>query len=103
MYAAGVLPPVLLAAGWAADLLGRRGTLVLANVSVMAGAIAMALGGSFPALMLARCVTSVGSGFSIVVTSVYNAEISPPSKRGFLSSFLDVYVSTMNVIFLMLI
>ena len=93
----------ILGAGWAADVLGRRGTLVLANVSLMAGAIAMALGGSFPALMLARCVTSVGSGFSIVVTSVYNAEISPPSKRGFLSSFLDVYVSTMNVIFLMLI
>ena len=66
----------ILAAGWAADVLGRRGTLVLANVSLMAGAIAMALGGSFPALMLARCVTSVGSGFSIVVTSVYNAEIS---------------------------
>jgi MFS family permease len=84
----------ILAAGWAADVLGRRGTLVLANVSLMAGALAMALGGSFPALMFARCVTSVGSGFSIVVTSVYNAEISPPSMRGFLSSFLDVCVPT---------
>ena len=78
----------ILAAGWAADVLSRRGTLVLANISLMAGALAMALGGSFPALMLARCVTSVGSGFSIVVTSVYNAEISPASMRGFLSSFL---------------
>ncbi|TKW01986.1 hypothetical protein SEVIR_8G214700v4 [Setaria viridis] len=83
----------ILAAGWAADVLGRRGTLVLANVSLMAGALAMALGGSFPALMFARCVTSVGSGFSIVVTSVYNAEISPPSMRGFLSSFLDLFIS----------
>jgi MFS family permease len=80
----------ILAAGWAADVLGRRGTLVLANISLMAGALAMALGGSFPALMLARGVTSVGYGFSIIVTSVYNAEISPPSMRGFLSSFLDV-------------
>ena len=76
-----------------ADVLGRRGTLVLANVSLMAGALAMALGGSFSALMFARCVTSGGFGFSNVVTSVYNAEISPPSKRGFLSSFLDVYMS----------
>ncbi|CAN6373176.1 unnamed protein product [Urochloa humidicola] len=83
----------ILAAGWAADALGRRGTLVLANVSLMAGALAMSLGSSFPALMLARCVTSVGSGFSIVVTSVYNAEISPPSMRGFLSSFLDMFIS----------
>ncbi|CAN6381876.1 unnamed protein product [Urochloa humidicola] len=83
----------ILAAGWAADALGRRGTLVLANVSLMAGALAMSLGGSFPALMAARCVTSVGSGFSVVVTSVYNAEISPPSMRGFLSSFLDMFIS----------
>jgi MFS family permease len=82
----------ILAAGWAADLLGRRGTLVLANVFLMAGALAMSLGASYPALMAARCITSVGSGFSIVVTSVYNAEISPASMRGFLSSFLDVCV-----------
>uniref|UniRef100_A0A804NJZ6 Major facilitator superfamily (MFS) profile domain-containing protein n=2 Tax=Zea mays TaxID=4577 RepID=A0A804NJZ6_MAIZE len=83
----------ILAAGWAADLLGRRGTLVLANVFLMAGALAMSLGASYPALMAARCITSVGSGFSIVVTSVYNAEISPASMRGFLSSFLDMFVS----------
>ncbi|KAF8673435.1 hypothetical protein HU200_049000 [Digitaria exilis] len=83
----------ILAAGWAADVLGRRGTLVLANVFLTAGALAMSLGASFPALMAARCVTSVGSGFSVVVSSVYNAEISPPSMRGFLSSFLDMFVS----------
>ncbi|KAJ1255399.1 hypothetical protein BS78_K044900 [Paspalum vaginatum] len=75
----------ILAAGWAADLLGRRGTLVLANVFLMAGALAMSLGGGFSTLMAARCVTSVGSGFSIV--------ISPPSMRGFLSSFLDMFIS----------
>ncbi|CAL4990065.1 unnamed protein product [Urochloa decumbens] len=84
----------ILAAGWAADALGRRGTLVLANVSLMAGALAMSLGASFPALLLARWVTSVGAGFSVVVTSVYNAEISPPSMRGFVSSFLDPWVAT---------
>jgi hypothetical protein len=32
----------------------------------------------------------VGSGFPIVVTSMYNAEIWPASMGGFLSSFLDV-------------
>ncbi|KAG0530730.1 hypothetical protein BDA96_05G211800 [Sorghum bicolor] len=83
----------ILAAGWAADLLGRRGTLVLANVFLMAGALAMSLGGSYSALMAARCITSLGSGFSVVVTSVYNAEISPASMRGFLSSFLDMFIT----------
>ena len=80
----------ILAAGWTADLLGRRGTLVLANGFLMAGALAMSLGGSYAALMAARFVTSIGVGFALVVAPVYNAEISPASVRGVLSSLLDV-------------
>jgi MFS family permease len=82
----------ILAAGWVADLLGRRGTLVLANAFLMAGALAMSAGGSYAALMAARFVTSVGVGFARVVAPVYNAEISPASTRGVLSSLLDVCV-----------
>jgi MFS family permease len=79
-----------LAAGWVADHLGRRRTLVLANAFLMAGALAMSLGTSFAALMAARFVTSLGSGLARVVAPVYNAEISPASTRGALSSMLDV-------------
>ncbi|KAB8115944.1 hypothetical protein EE612_056815 [Oryza sativa] len=39
----------ILAAGWAADVLGRRGTLVLANAFLMAGALAMSLGATYAA------------------------------------------------------
>ena len=80
----------ILAAGWVADHLGRRRTLVLANAFLMAGALAMSLGDSFTALMAARFITSVGAGFARVVGPVYNAEISPASTRGVLSSMLDV-------------
>ncbi|KAL6839047.1 hypothetical protein ACP4OV_031101 [Aristida adscensionis] len=83
----------ILAAGTAADRLGRRGALVLANAFLMAGALAMSLGGGYAALMAARFVTSIGSGLALVVTSVYNAEISPPSTRGLLSSMLDMFVN----------
>ncbi|WVZ50203.1 hypothetical protein U9M48_001479 [Paspalum notatum var. saurae] len=83
----------ILGAGWAADVLGRRGTLLLANAFLMAGALAMSLGSSYAALMAARFVTSVGVGFSRVVAPVYNAEISPPSTRGVLSSLLDMFVN----------
>ncbi|TVU31215.1 hypothetical protein EJB05_22893, partial [Eragrostis curvula] len=83
----------ILAAGWAADALGRRGTLLVANAFFTAGALAMSLGGSYAALMAARFVTSVGSGFSVVVTSVYNAEISPASTRGLLSSMPEMFIS----------
>jgi MFS family permease len=85
-----MLVSIILAVGWAADHPGRFGTLVLANALLTAGALTTSLGGSYAALVAGRFVTSVGSGFSIVVTSVYNAEISPASMRGFLSSFLDV-------------
>lgn len=83
----------ILAAGPAADLLGRRGTLVLANAFLMAGALAMSLGGSYAALLAARFVTSLGVGFALVVAPVYNAEISPASARGVLSSLLDIFVN----------
>ncbi|XP_066338487.1 polyol transporter 5-like [Miscanthus floridulus] len=83
----------ILAAGWAADAIGRRGTVVLANAFLMAGALAMSLGGSFASLMAARFVTSVGVGFAVVVAPVYAAEIAPASSRGLLSSLVDFFIT----------
>ncbi|TVU43111.1 hypothetical protein EJB05_09550, partial [Eragrostis curvula] len=83
----------VVAAGWAGDLLGRRATLVLANALLMAGALGMALGRSYAALMAALFVTSLGCGFVRVVAPVYNAEISPASSRGVLSALLDMFVN----------
>ncbi|XBI12300.1 hypothetical protein VPH35_139189 [Triticum aestivum] len=83
----------ILFSGWTADLLGRRATLVVANAFLMAGALAMSLGGSYAALMAARFVTSIGMGLALVVAPVYNAEISPPSTRGMLSSLLDIFTN----------
>ncbi|CAO2142513.1 unnamed protein product [Urochloa humidicola] len=83
----------ILAAGWVADAMGRRGTLVLSNAFLMAGALAMSFGGSYAALMAARFVTSLGAGFARVVAPVYNAGISPASTRGVLSSLLDMFVN----------
>ncbi|KAL6908202.1 hypothetical protein ACP4OV_002372 [Aristida adscensionis] len=76
-----------------ADALGRRGTLVLANAFLMAGALAMSLGASYAALMAARFVTSVDVGFAVVVAPVYAAEIAPASSRGLLSSLLDIFIN----------
>ncbi|CAN6363538.1 unnamed protein product [Urochloa humidicola] len=83
----------ILAAGWAADAIGRRGTIVLANAFLMAGALAMSLGGGYAALLAARFVTSVGVGFAVVVAPVYAAEIAPASSRGLLSSLVDFFIT----------
>ncbi|KAL6907791.1 hypothetical protein ACP4OV_001961 [Aristida adscensionis] len=83
----------ILAAGWAADALGRRGALVLANAFLVAGALAMSLGGSYASLMAARFVTGAGVGLALVVAPVYNAEVAPASTRGVLSSLLDMFIN----------
>ncbi|TVU43094.1 hypothetical protein EJB05_09531, partial [Eragrostis curvula] len=83
----------VVAAGWVGDMLGRRATLVLANALLMAGALAMSLSGSYAALMAALFVISLGCGFVRVVAPVYNAEISPASSRGVLSTLLDMFVN----------
>jgi MFS family permease len=83
----------ILAAGWAADLAGRRGTLVLTNAFLMAGALAMSLGRSYAALLAARLVASVGVGLAVVVAPVYAVEIAPASTRGVLSSLPEIFVN----------
>ncbi|KAF8684848.1 hypothetical protein HU200_044128 [Digitaria exilis] len=83
----------ILAAGWFADAIGRRGTIVLANAFLMAGALAMSLGATYASLLAARFVTSVGVGFAVVVAPVYAAEIAPASSRGLLSSLVDFFIT----------
>jgi hypothetical protein len=73
----------ILGGDWAADTAPRWSS---PTRSSLAGALAMSLGGSFPVLMAACFVTSVGIGFALVVAPVYATEIGPTSARGLLLS-----------------
>ena len=75
-----------LLAGWTSDRLGRRLTIVLANVFFLAGPLA----GGYAALMVGRFVAGVGSGYALVIAPVYAAEIAPASSRGLLTSLPEV-------------
>ena len=79
-----------LLAGWTSDRLGRRLTIVLANVFFLAGPLATALGGGYAALMVGRFIAGLGSGYALVVAPVYAAEIAPASSRGLLTSLPEV-------------
>ena len=79
-----------LLAGWTSDRLGRRLTIVLANVFFLAGPLIMALAGGYAALMAGRFVAGVGSGYALVIAPVYAAEIAPASSRGLLTSLPEV-------------
>ncbi|PUZ67261.1 hypothetical protein GQ55_3G420800 [Panicum hallii var. hallii] len=83
-----------LLAGWTSDRLGRRLTIVLANVFFLAGPLAMALAGGYAALMVGRFIAGVGSGYALVIAPVYAAEIAPASSRGLLTSLPEIFINT---------
>jgi len=83
-----------LLAGWTSDRLGRRLTIVLANVFFLAGPLIMSLAGGYAALMAGRFVAGVGSGYALVIAPVYAAEIAPASSRGLLTSLPEIFINT---------
>ncbi|KAL4273411.1 hypothetical protein GQ457_13G006970 [Hibiscus cannabinus] len=82
-----------IAAGKVADWIGRRYTLVLANVIIFVGSLLMGFSVNYAFLMVGRFVAGIGVGFAIMSAVLYNAEISPASSRGFLTSFPEVCIN----------
>jgi MFS family permease len=83
-----------LLAGWTSDRLGRRLTIVLANVLFLAGPLCMTLAGGYNALMVGRFIAGIAVGYDFVIAPVYAAEISPASSRGLLTSVPEVYAAS---------
>ncbi|XP_022749812.1 polyol transporter 5-like [Durio zibethinus] len=81
-----------LASGKTSDYIGRRYTIVLAAVTFLVGALLMGFAPSFSMLLLGRIVAGIGVGYSLMISPVYTAEISPAMKRGFLTSLPEVFI-----------
>ncbi|KAI9192437.1 hypothetical protein LWI28_022925 [Acer negundo] len=81
-----------LASGKTSDYIGRRYTIVLAASTFLIGAIAMGLAPSFPYLVAGRVVAGIGVGYSLMISPVYTAEISPTMKRGLLTSLPEFFI-----------
>ncbi|TYJ47742.1 hypothetical protein E1A91_A01G011300v1 [Gossypium mustelinum] len=80
-------------AGNIADWIGRRYTIVLANVIIFVGSLFMGFSVNYAFLMVGRFIAGIGVGFAIMGVVLYNAEISPASSRGFLTSFPEVCIN----------
>ena len=87
------------AAGRTSDWIGRRYTIVLSQVILFAGAILMGFATNYGFLMVGRVVAGIGSGYGALTASVYTAEVSPASSRGFLTSFPEVIVRSAIILF----
>lgn len=82
------------AAGKTSDLIGRRYTMVLAGLIFFAGAILMGCATNFAFLMVGRFVAGIGVGYAMMIAPVYTTEVAPPSYRGFLTSFPEVFTNS---------
>ncbi|ONI05858.1 hypothetical protein PRUPE_5G027100 [Prunus persica] len=78
------------AAGRTSDWIGRRYTIVFAGAIFFTGALLMGFATNFAFLMVGRFVAGIGVGYALMIAPVYNAEVSPASSRGALTSFPEV-------------
>ncbi|KAG6651791.1 polyol transporter 5-like [Carya illinoinensis] len=81
------------AAGRTSDWIGRRYTIVVAEVIFFVGAILMGFATNYAFLMVGRFVAGIGVGYALMIAPVYTAEVSPASSRGFLTSFPEVFIN----------
>jgi sugar porter (SP) family MFS transporter len=79
-------------AGRLADRMGRRRTIMVAALVVIAGTIGCALAGSWPVLMVTRGVIGIGVGCSSATVPAYLAELAPAKARGALASLNQLFI-----------
>ncbi|CAJ2636832.1 unnamed protein product [Trifolium pratense] len=82
-----------LASGKTSDMIGRRFTIMIAALTFLIGAILMGLAPSFTFLMFGRVIAGIGVGFSLMISPVYVAELSPDLTRGFLTSLPEIFIT----------
>lgn len=80
-------------AGWLADRIGRRTTLLFAGLLFLVGALGSAFSSIESALLAARFVVGIGIGFSSVVAPLYISEAAPAPIRGALVSLYQFAIT----------
>lgn len=82
-----------LTAGYLADRIGRRKTLILAASIYFITASTIFYIHSFPYLMVLRFATGIAVGISAIVVPLYLAEIAPTNKRGAFVSCYQFFIT----------
>jgi MFS family permease len=65
-----------------ANRLGRRGALLVNNVPLVLGSLAMGMASSYGTMIVGRFLIGLGCGTVTVIVPMYLAEISPAELRG---------------------
>lgn len=80
-------------AGMAANWLGRRLTLLLLSVPMVAAWLLMSVTTSGLCLMLGRVLAGMAIGVVSVAAGMYVSEVAEPSVRGTLGSFFQLQIT----------
>lgn len=81
-------------AGRLADVMGRRGVMMLSAVLFLISAILAGAADSSAVFIIARVLGGLGVGAASVISPVYISEVTPASIRGRLSSIQQVMIIT---------
>ncbi|KAH8549846.1 general substrate transporter [Umbelopsis sp. PMI_123] len=92
MFAIGGLIGALLADPMSSKW-GRRDSMLMINTSFIIGAALLSTSTTSGQFAVGRIFVGIGSGFMTVVISMYIAEIAPPTHRGALGSFLQLFMT----------
>ncbi|PBN44310.1 sugar porter family MFS transporter [Sphingobium sp. D43FB] len=79
-------------AGRMADLIGRRGVMMLAAVLFLVSALLAGAASSSALFIFARIIGGLGVGAASVISPVYISEVTPAAVRGRLSSIQQVMI-----------
>ncbi|KAL6639302.1 hypothetical protein ACP70R_023032 [Stipagrostis hirtigluma subsp. patula] len=80
-------------AGWMSDWIGRRHTIACTAGIFIVGALLKGFAVNYAMLMAGQFVAGIGVAYAVTVVPMYNAEISPASDRGFLTSFPETFAN----------
>lgn len=79
--------------GYLMDRIGRRKTLILTEIPLIAGWSTIALATSVPMIYVGRLLTGLGSGMVGAPARVYTSEVTQPHLRGMLTALSSVGLS----------
>ncbi|MDT8915918.1 sugar porter family MFS transporter [Amycolatopsis sp. PS_44_ISF1] len=74
------------------EKLGRRRTIMVAAVIVIAGTVAASVSPTFALLIVARLVIGVGIGFSSSTVPTYLSELAPARLRGAMGALNQIFI-----------
>lgn len=87
-------------AGYIADSIGRKKTLIITAFLFAISAIGCAIAANFTQLIIARIIGGLGVGAASMLSPLYISEIAPAHKRGMLVSLYQLaIVIGINIVF----